>query len=124
VFVAHVDPLLAVGFGGATSGTIIDLALLWFLVVLFTGSISSEQSYRETWIAVFGTKIVGLVSSFTLPDGFRDLGFVAQSLALFYLVTWACGTDRRTTLKICGWYLVVSLVFQIGFHSINSLRST
>ena len=124
MLIAHIYPFLAAIFSGVTIGTIFDLALLWFLIVYFTGSISSEHSYRETWIVVFGTKIVGLVSSFALPDGFRELAAVAQLITLFYLVGWTCGTDGRTTLKICGWYLALGLILQIGFHSLNGLLSS
>jgi hypothetical protein len=90
-------------------GTFLDLGILWFLIVLFTGSIDEEQSYRETWIVIFGVMIVGLVLRSVLSESLRPLATPFQLVALYYLVDWSCGTDRKTTLKICGWYLVASL---------------
>ena len=90
-------------------GTFLDLGILWSLIVLFTGSIDEEQSYRETWIVIFGVMIVGIVFRSVLSESLRPLATPFQLVALYYLVDWSCGTDRKTTLKICGWYLVASL---------------
>ena len=97
-------------------GTFLDLGILWFLIVLFTGSIDADQSYRETWIVIFGVMIVGLVFRSLLGDSLRPLATAFQLVALYYLVDWACGTDRRTTLKICGWYLVASVAMSMAFY--------
>jgi hypothetical protein len=87
-------------------GTGIDLGILWLLIVLFTRSTDSEQSYREAFIVVFGVMIVGMVSSFFLGEWFA---IIPTLVALYYLVDWACGDERRVTIKICGWYLVASI---------------
>jgi hypothetical protein len=97
-------------------GILLDLGILWFLIVLFTGSIDADQSYRETWIVIFGVMIVGLVFRELLGDSLRPLATPFQLVALYYLVDWSCGTDRRTTLKICGWYLVGSVVMSMAFY--------
>lgn len=97
-------------------GTFLDLGLLWFLITLFTGSIDAERSFRETWIVVFGVMIVGLVARSLLGDSLRPLATPIQLVALYFLVDWSCGTDRRTTLKICGWYLVASVTMSVAFY--------
>lgn len=96
--------------------TFLDLGILWFLIVLFTGSIDANQSYRETWIVIFGVMVVGLVFRSFLGDALRLLATPFQLVALYYLVGWSCGTGRRTTLKICGWYLVVSVAMGTAFY--------
>lgn len=100
-------------------GTFIDLGILWFLIVLFTGSIDAEQSYRETWIVIFGVMTVGLVFRSLLGDA---LATPFQLVALYYLVDWWCGTDRRTTLKICAWYLVASVATSVAFYFLTRPR--
>ena len=96
--------------------TFIDLGILWFLIALFTGSIDADKSYRETWIVVFGVMIVGSVFRSLLGDSLGPLAIPFQLVALYYLVDWSCGTDRRTTLKICGWYLVASVVMSVACY--------
>ncbi|MBL9177730.1 MAG: hypothetical protein JNM65_06685 [Verrucomicrobiaceae bacterium] len=97
-------------------GTFLDLGILWFLIVLFTGSIDADQSYRETWIVIFGVMIVGLVFRSLLGDPLRPLATPFQVVTLYFLVEWSCGTDRKTTLKICGWYLVASVAMSTAFY--------
>lgn len=97
-------------------GTLLDLGILWFLIVVFTGSIDADQSYRETWIVIFGVMIVGMAFRSLLGDSLRPLATPFQLVALYYLVDWSCGTDRRTTLKICGWYLVASVAMSTAFY--------
>ena len=96
--------------------TLLDLGILWFLIGVFTGSIDANQSYRETWIVIFGVMIVGMVFRSLLGDSLRPLATLFQLVALYYLVDWSCGTDRRTTLKICGWYLVASVFMRTAFY--------
>ena len=94
-------------------GTLLDLGLLWFLVVLFTDSTDADQSYREAWIVIIGVMAVGLVFAAVVGDWLASL---FQVIALYFLVGWSCGTDRRTTLKICGWYLAVTLSFETAAY--------
>jgi hypothetical protein len=96
--------------------TFLDLGILWFLIVYFTGSIDADQSYRETLIVIVGVMIVGLVFRSLLGDSLRPLATPFQVVALYFLVDWSCSTDRRTTLKICGWYLVASVAMSIAFY--------
>jgi hypothetical protein len=100
-------------------GTSLDIGILWFLIVLFTGSIDADQSYRKTCIVIFGVMIVGLVFRSLLGDSLQPVATPLQLVALFYLVDWSCGTDRRTTLKICGWYLVASVAISVGFYFLS-----
>lgn len=97
-------------------GTFLDLGILWFLIVLFTGSMEAVQSCRETWIVIFGVMIAGIVFRSLLGDSLRPLATPFQLVALYCLVGWSCGADRRTTLKICGWYLVASVVMRTAFY--------
>lgn len=99
-----------------TIGTFIDLCILWVLIVGFTGSIDAEQSYRETFIVVFGVMLVGLVAGFILNDSLQLLVTPLRLVALYFLVGWSCGTPRKTTLKICGWYLVASVTMSMAIH--------
>ena len=88
----------------------LDLGILWFLIVLFTGSLDAEHSYRETWIVIIGLMIIHLAARAVVGDDLQLLALPIQWVGLYYLVDWACETDRRTTLKICGWYAGSSLV--------------
>lgn len=92
-------------------GTFLHLGILWFLITLFTDSTNAEQSYRETSIVIFGVMTIGVF--FQLFLGSSLLAIPVQLGALYYLVDWACGCDRRITLKICGWYLAASLTINI-----------
>jgi hypothetical protein len=96
--------------------TIFDLGILWFLIVLFTDSIDEDQSYREAFIVIFGVMIVGLISRLFLDPSLRWLATPIQLGALYFLVEWSCGTDRKTTLKICGWYLIASVAMGMACY--------
>lgn len=97
-----------------TLGTFLDLGILWFLITLFTDSTNAEQSYRETSIVIFGVMTIGV--GFKLFLGDTPLVIPVQLAALYYLVDWSCGCDRRITWKICGWYLVTSLIVNVAIH--------
>lgn len=92
------------------AGTFVSLGILWFLITLFTDSIDSEASFREAWIVYFGVAIVGIPCRLILADGLEPLAAVGETAALYFLVGKVCETDRRTTMKICGWYLLGTLV--------------
>ena len=104
---------VAAGFGEYTSGIFLNLGVLWVIVILFTESTDAERSYLEVWVVIFGVLLAGLFATFLLPSGFEVLGVVAQAIALFFLVEWSCGTDRRATWKICGTYLVTCVVLHV-----------
>jgi hypothetical protein len=105
-----------------TIGTIIDLCILWVFVVGFTGSIDADQSYREACIVVFGVMLVGLVARLVLADSLQMLATPLQWVALYFLVDWACETPRKTTLKICGWYLVASITLNMTVYYLTRPR--
>ncbi len=98
----------------STTGTFIDIAILWLIIVIFTESSDSEQSFRDTWIVLFGVGMVGLVFQLILGASLRFLALPIEGIALYLLVEWSCGTERKVTLKICGWYVVVSAVFKLA----------
>ena len=91
-------------------GILINLGVLWFLITFFTGSTNSDQSLRETIIVIFGVGIVQMVCGLALPGGFELLSIPVSLGALYFLVGWSCETDRRTTIKICAWYMLVALL--------------
>jgi hypothetical protein len=103
-------------------GTFLDIGILWLLIVLFTDAIDAEGSYRETWIVIIGVKAVGLASSLLLAVSMRQLVIPFQLVALYFLLDWSCGTDRRTTLKICGWYLVASVTLKGALYWLTRPR--
>ncbi len=97
-----------------TLGTFLELGILWFLITLFTDSTNAEQSYRETSIVIFGVMTIGVFFKLLLPD--NPLVIPVQLAALYYLVDWSCGCDRKITLKICGWYLLTSLTVSVSVY--------
>jgi hypothetical protein len=100
-------------------GTFINLGVLWFLNTLFTGSIDAERSYRETWIVWFGVALAGLVGRGILGDSLGPHAFIIQTVALYFLVGWCCDTERRVTLKITGWYFVLSAALSLVFYLLS-----
>ncbi|MEY4482814.1 MAG: hypothetical protein RL693_266 [Verrucomicrobiota bacterium] len=95
----------------------IELGILWFLITLFTDSTNAEQSYRETSIVIFGVMTIGVFFKLLLGD--TPLVIPVQLAALYYLVDWSCGCDRRITWKICGWYLLTSLTIRVAIYSLT-----
>jgi len=97
-------------------GFLIELGILWFIITLFTRSLDSQDSFRDTLVVLFGMIIVRLVLG-VLP-GFLQVDspltfpviYAISLVALYFLVRWSCDTERKTTLKICGWYIVASLI--------------
>jgi len=106
----------------STFGTFLDLGILWFLITLFTGSIDSERSFREAWIVAFGVKIIGFVCHAILDKAWAPLSVVVELGVLYFLVERVCETERRATLKICGWYLAICLALGIAFQMLQSMR--
>jgi len=87
-------------------------ALIWLLITLFSRSTNSSQTLRETWVVVIGMSAVRLVT-FLLFGGFLGLlTFVIDVVVLYFLVDKVCELNRRATVKICVWYVIV--VFLIG----------
>ena len=99
-----------------TTGTFLDFAVLWFLIAIFTESSESEESVRDTWIVVFGVGMAGMVSQWILGDSLRLLALPIEGITLYCLVEWSWGTERKITLKICGWYLGTSAVLKLAIY--------
>ena len=94
-------------------GTFLQVGILWFLITLFTGQTNSNVSLTETWIVMIGMMIVGLLSRVILAPFLGPFVVLIDVGALYLLVDKVCGTARKTTLKICGWYLGISFVLAL-----------
>jgi hypothetical protein len=101
-------------------GVLISVAILWFLITLFTRSTSSSQSLTETWIVVIGMLMVGMLSRWLLEDLLGPFTFVVNVVALYFLVDKVCGTSRAVTIRICAWYFGLSLLIGLFFQLIAS----
>ena len=94
-------------------GVFFDIALLWFFIVLFTRSTNADQSLTETFIVIIGVMLSGFIAWLLIGPA----ALLIQIIALYFLVDKVCGWDRRTTLKICGWYLGTKLLLGWLFSS-------
>ena len=103
-----------------TFGILLQLGILWFLITLFTDSTNSSQSLRETWIVLFGVMLVGLLSRLFLGDLIGPFTAIIEIAVLYLLIDKVCGTDRRSTLNICGWYLLISILINLGLAALFS----
>jgi hypothetical protein len=88
----------------------ISLTLLWILIALFNKSGHPELDQREAQIVVMGVAIVGIIAWLLFGRIFRPAPALLQLVALFILVERVCETDRPTTIRICGYYLLVLFV--------------
>lgn len=88
-------------------------AILWFLITFFTRSTSADRSLIQTMVVVGGMFLVGIVSEFALRPAIGFFTMVIELAALYWLVDKSCETNRKTTIKICLWYLVC--VFSLRF---------
>lgn len=96
-------------------GLFFQVGILWLLITIFTESTNSSQSLRETWIVIIGMMMVGTLNRWLL---YAHLGFftvVLEIAALYNLIDKVCGVSQKATLKICGWYLGLSIL--VGFVS-------
>ena len=101
-------------------GTFISVAVLWFLITLFTRSTSSSRNLNEAWIVVIGMLIVRFVLRHLLGGVLGLFTIVLEIGALYLLVDKICGTSRATTIRICVWYFVVSFLINLFFYIILS----
>ena len=95
-------------------GPFIQVALLWFLITVFTDSRDSSQSLRETWIVILGVFIVGVFSKLLLGEILGSLTFLIDVVALYFLVEKICEPRRGKTIRICIWYFVLSFLIWTG----------
>jgi hypothetical protein len=90
----------------------VPLGLLWVLIVIFTGSRDSEQSYREALICACGRAV---------PMPYELLRYPVQLVALFFLVDRVCECSRSVTWRILIWYVVISVGFAMAFSLVADL---
>jgi hypothetical protein len=95
---------------------LIYFCVLWFLIVLFTGSHDGEKSRREALICAGIAVMVGLVFSWFIPAPFKILGGPLQWVVLFYLIDWICGCARSITWRIVIWFFASSLLIRLLSH--------
>lgn len=100
-------------------GIFLSVAILWFLITLFTGSRNAEQSLRETWIVMFGVMLVGIVSRLFLAQYLGPFTALLQIATLYLLIDWVCGCSRKATLKICGYYTAACIMISIATYIFN-----
>lgn len=92
----------------------LHVGVLWFLIAFFTRSNDSKQSLREASIVVFGIFFVRLATILLqLRGSLSPLALVIEIAALYLLVDKVCGCSLRTTVKICGWYIGISILFAV-----------
>lgn len=96
-------------------GVFIEVAILWLLITALTGAQDSAQSLRETWIVIIGMMFVNLLVSLFLKTLLGPLVAVIPVVALYFLIDKVLGESRKTTLRICGWYLAISFLWRLGF---------
>jgi hypothetical protein len=92
------------------------LLLVWLLIVIFTGSRDSEQSYREALICTIGLAVISIIFSFFVPYPYKLIRFPLQVVALYFLIDRICGCSIATTWRIIIWYVVLTLVFGVLFY--------
>ncbi len=97
-------------------GIFLQVGILWFLITYFTRQTNASASLPEAWIVIIGTLIVGMPTRVLLGSLLGPFTAVIEILALYFLIQKVCGTPRGTSMKICGWYLGVSLLISIGFR--------
>ena len=95
-------------------GLFIQVGILWFLITLYSNSTNSSTSLRETWIVILGVAIVGILSRLLLGGILSPLLLgILPLVALYFLVDKVCGLSQRNTIKICAWYLLISILINI-----------
>lgn len=101
-------------------GLILQVGILWFLITLFSRSTNSSQALTETWIVVIGMLIVGILTRLFLSGRLGPFTAIIDIAALYWLVDKVCGTSRKVTFKICGWYFGISFLISLFFAVLSS----
>ena len=96
-------------------GTFISVGILWFLITLFTRSTNSTHTLNETWIVVIGMLFVNFLSDLLLGGFIGPFTAIVDIAALYFLVDKVCGTSQKITIKICAWYLGLSILVGVFF---------
>ena len=100
-------------------GLFLQVGILWFLITLFSRSTNSSQTLTETWIVVIGMLVVGVLTRWFLSGFLGPFTVIIDIAALYLLVDKVCGTSRKVTIKICGWYFGVSFLMALFFAVIS-----
>jgi hypothetical protein len=95
-------------------GIFLQVGILWFLITLFTRQTKASVSLQETWIVIAGAMFIGLLTRLFLSGILGPFTLIIDILVLYVLVDKVCGTARKTTMKICGWYLGISFLISIS----------
>jgi hypothetical protein len=97
------------------------LALLWVLIVIFTGSRDSTQSYREALLCACGLAAISMIFAWMVPMPVKLLRYPAQVVALFFLVDRICECSRAVTWRIVIWYVVITVGFALLFSLVADI---
>lgn len=96
---------------------ILQVALLWFFINFFTRETDSSAGMRSAMIVVcclvIARILLGFVGMMGLPIPWF-LSIPIELAVLYYAVAAVCGHSAKTTLKICGAYLVTALLINFG----------
>jgi hypothetical protein len=105
------------------------VGILWFLITLFSRQTNASTSLTETWIVIAASLFVGILTRigvvalllYAAPSNLGvgalvrylllgPLPVIIHIIVLYFLIDKVCGTTRKTTIKICGWYLGISIL--------------
>ena len=97
-------------------GLALQFGLLWFFIVFFTKETDTQVGMRSALIvvaAMIATNVALALLGTVVPflDYFR---LPIQVAVLYYAVSLVCGHPTRTTLKICGAYLLTTILINIA----------
>jgi hypothetical protein len=62
----------------------LPLVPLWLLIVIFTGSRDSTQSYREALLCACGLAAISMIFAWMIPHPFTGWRYPVQCVALFF----------------------------------------
>ena len=95
----------------------IQVAVLWCLIAIYSGSSGSSSSVQhESWVVIIGVAIVGIVSRLLLAGILGPFTDVIPLIALYFLVDKVCDLGRDKTIKICSFYVVIMIMLGIVGH--------
>ena len=98
-------------------GLALQIGLLWFFINFFTKETDAQAGMRSALIVlgcIIGARIVlFFLSMMDVPIPWF-LAIPIELAVLYYAVSWACGHPAKTTLKICGAYLVTAILINLG----------
>lgn len=99
----------------------LPLLPLWVLIVIFTGSRDSDQSYREALLCACGLAAISMIFVWAVPMPYKLLRYPVQVVALFFLVDRICECSRAVTWRILIWYVVLTVGFALLFSLVADI---